>query len=61
MVMLPLIELFSLLREPVDMRVIEVSEKTLPQISTVFQGLRGIVYEKGRNSPQESFGKDQKQ
>jgi hypothetical protein len=43
------------------MRVIEVSEKTLPQISTVFQGLRGIVYEKGRNSPQESFGKDQKQ
>ena len=36
-------EPFSLLRKPVYMRVIEVAEKTLPQIKTVFQGLRGIV------------------
>ncbi len=36
-------ELISLLRGRVDMQSIEVSEKTLPQISTVFQGLRGIV------------------
>ena len=33
------------------MRSIEISEKTLPQISTVFQGLRGIAYGKGKNSP----------
>ena len=33
------------------MQGIEVSEKTLPQISTVFQGLRGIVYGEGKNSP----------
>ena len=33
------------------MRVIEVSEKTLPQIRTVFQSLREIVYDKVRNSP----------
>ena len=36
-------ELISLLRGRVDMQSIEVSEKTLPPISTVFQGLRGIV------------------
>ncbi len=33
------------------MQSIEVSEKTLPQIRTVFQGLWGIVYGKGKNSP----------
>ena len=36
---------FSLLREPVYMQIIE------PQINTVFQGLWGIVFWKGKNSP----------
>lgn len=39
------------------MQSIEVSKKTLPQIKTVFQGLWGIVYRKGKNSPQERFGR----
>ena len=33
------------------MQSIEASEKTLPQNRTVFQGLRGIAYGKGKNSP----------
>ena len=40
------------------MQSIEVSEKTLPQIKTVFQGLQGIVYGEGKNSPQERFGRE---
>jgi hypothetical protein len=42
------------------MQGIEVSEKTLPQIRTVFQGLRGIVCGKGKNSPQERFGREKR-
>ncbi len=45
-------ELISLLRGQVYMQSIEVSEKTLPQIKTVFQGLRDIVWGKDKNSPQ---------
>ncbi len=45
------LEPFSLLRGRVYMQSIEVSEKTLRQNRTVFQGLRGIAYGKGKNSP----------
>jgi hypothetical protein len=42
------------------MQGIEVLEKTLPQSRTVLRGLRGIVYGKGRNSPQKRFGGEKK-